>query len=248
MASGRLFGFERPVVLGEGFDLHTGGMDLMFPHHENERAQAIAQGRPFANHWMHNGFVEFGGEKMSKSLGNVMNLIDVATEYDPRAYRLIVMQAHYRSPIEVTDVTLRNSESALERLDAFARRTVDLVGDPSEQVLDQVRKLLENDFDLPGATDLLFRQVRETNTLLDAGDQVGAAVAAATVRELAGLFGLELKDSAGDVPAEVEALVVERTDARAAKDWARADEIRDALTSMGWRIEDGPDGAKALPL
>ncbi len=235
-------------ILGEGFDLHTGGMDLMFPHHENERAQAVAEGRQFAKHWMHNGFVEFGGEKMSKSLGNVMNLLDIASEYDPRAYRLVVMQAHYRSPIEVTDVTLRNAEAALERLDSFARRTADLSGQPSSDVLAQVKGLLENDFDLPGATDLLFRQVREANTLLDAADVDGGSIAAATARELTAVFGLVLNDTAGEVPAAIQALVVERGEARAAKDFARADAIRDTLAEQGWRIEDGPDGAQALPL
>lgn len=232
-------------LLGEGFDLHTGGMDLKFPHHENERAQALADGSRFANHWMHNGFVEFGGEKMSKSIGNVMNLLDVATKYDPRAYRLIVLQAHYRSPIEVTDVTLTNAETALGRLDSFARRTADLAGQASSEVLDRVRELLSDDFDTPGATDVLFRQVRAANAALDSGDIDDAATATATVRELADLFGLELAAAEGEVPGEVAALVAERTEARAAKDWGRADEIRDSLAAMGWTVEDSADGPKA---
>ncbi|MEM7326024.1 MAG: cysteine--tRNA ligase, partial [Actinomycetota bacterium] len=124
-------------ILGEGFDLHTGGLDLVFPHHENERAQAVALGRDFARHWMHHGFVELGGEKMSKSLGNVKNLLDLTEQYDPRSYRLLLLQSHYRSPIEVTDETMTAAGAALDRLDAFARRTADLGGSPDRAVLDQ---------------------------------------------------------------------------------------------------------------
>src|ERR687897_828660 len=109
-------------LLGERFDIHGGGQDLAFPHHENERAQAVADGRQFARHWLHNGFVEVEGTKMSKSLGNVSNLLDLVDQYDARAYRLLVLQSHYRSPIDVTDSTLRDAERSLDRLDAFARR------------------------------------------------------------------------------------------------------------------------------
>src|SRR5262245_45410567 len=109
-------------LLGEGFDLHGGGQDLAFPHHENERAQAVALGQTFARHWVHNGFVEVGGEKMSKSLGNFTNLLDLLEEHDARAYRLLVLRSHYRAPIEVSKETVADAEAALERLDSFARR------------------------------------------------------------------------------------------------------------------------------
>src|SRR5919106_3013919 len=109
-------------LLGDDFDLHGGGQDLAFPHHENERAQAVADGRRFARTWVHNGFVEVEGTKMSKSLGNVTNLVDLVEQYDGRAYRLLVLRSHYRSPIDVTDDSLRDAEAALDRLDAFARR------------------------------------------------------------------------------------------------------------------------------
>ena len=118
-------------LLGEGFDLHTGGLDLIFPHHENERAQAVALGRVFATHWMHHGFVEMEGEKMSKSLGNVKNLLDLTEAYDPRAYRLLILRSHYRSPIEVTEATMVDAEAALDRLDTFARRTAASVDGPA---------------------------------------------------------------------------------------------------------------------
>src|SRR5207248_8417506 len=109
-------------LLGDGFDLHTGGMDLAFPHHENERAQAVALGPDYARHWAHHAFITSGGEKMSKSLGNFTTLVDLLDKVDRRAYRLLVLQAHYRSPLEVTPDTIAQAESSLERLDSFARR------------------------------------------------------------------------------------------------------------------------------
>ena len=109
-------------LLGDGFDLHGGGRDLAFPHHENERAQAVAEGRPFARHWVHNGWVEVDGTKMSKSLGNFTSLTDLLARSDGRAYRLLVLRAHYRSPIEVTAGTVADAEKALARLDTLARR------------------------------------------------------------------------------------------------------------------------------
>ena len=114
-------------LLGEGFDLHCGGQDLRFPHHENERAQAVALGKQFANHWMHNGFVvDAEGEKMSKSLGNVSNLLDLIDQYDPRAYRMVLLQSHYRSPITITLDTLDAATKSLAGLDAFVARTRDV--------------------------------------------------------------------------------------------------------------------------
>jgi cysteinyl-tRNA synthetase len=110
------------ALLGDGFDLHGGGLDLKFPHHENERAQAVALGRPFARHWAHNGWVTVEGEKMSKSLGNFTSLTDLLARSDPRAYRLLVLRSHYRAPIEVTTETIADAERGLARLDALARR------------------------------------------------------------------------------------------------------------------------------
>lgn len=235
-------------LLGDGFDLHSGGLDLVFPHHENERAQAVALGRPFANHWMHHGFIEMGGEKMSKSLGNVMNLLDLMEAYDPRAYRLLILRSHYRSPIEVTDASMSDAVAALDRLDAFARRTEGLEGKPDPDVLDQFRSTMDRDLDTPGAIDLLFRLVREANTALDAGDAAAAGRAAATAREIAGAVGLELRSGAGDeVPAEVLALAEQRQAARAAKDFALADQLRDQITAAGYTVEDTPNGPVVRP-
>lgn len=233
-------------LLGEGFDIHTGGLDLTFPHHENERAQAVALGRTFATHWMHNGFVEMDGEKMSKSLGNVHNLLDLTEQYDPRAYRLLVLQSHYRSPMEVTATTIVASEAALDRLDSFARRTVDLGGTAPEAIVEEFRSIMNDDFDTSGAVDLMFRHVRDGNTALDTGDDEAGASAAAVVRMIADTLGLRLNETADEVPPEIAALAAERTQARADKDFARADEIRDQLAADGWTIEDSANGPVVL--
>jgi cysteinyl-tRNA synthetase len=235
-------------LLGEGFDLHAGGLDLVFPHHENERAQAVALGRSFSQHWMHHGFVELEGEKMSKSLGNVKNLLDLTEQYDARSFRLLLMQSHYRSPIEVTDDTMTASESALDRLDAFARRTADLSGVPGAEVMDRFRTIMNDDFDTPGAVDLMFRLVREANTALDGGDEAAAAAASAAAVEIAGVLGLELQAAVDAVPDEIQRMADERAAARAAKDFATADELRDRMTAAGWTVEDSPDGPVVLPL
>jgi cysteinyl-tRNA synthetase len=237
-------------LLGDDFDLHGGGQDLAFPHHENERAQALADGRRFARTWVHNGFVEVEGTKMSKSLGNVTNLVDLVEQYDPRAYRLLVLRSHYRSPIDVTDDTLRDAEAALARLDAFARR---VAGDPrlgadgsvaaDGAALDRFRAAMDDDLQTPTATGLLFDLVRQANTALDAGDAATAAPLAAAVREIAGALGLELRAEAGDaIPDEVQAWAAERDAARAAKDWAQADALRDRIAAAGYVIEDTAAG------
>ncbi len=230
-------------LLGEGFDLHTGGLDLCFPHHENERAQAVAMGYTFAQHWMHNGFVELEGEKMSKSLGNTMNLLDLTDAYDQRAYRLLVLQAHYRSPIEVTDSTLVAAGAALGRLDAFARRFASLPSAPaSTNLLAQFTETMDNDLDTSGAVDLLFRQVREANAALDAGDTDRAAVAAATAAVIADVLGLVLNASEDEVPSEIQSLADQRHAARSARDFATADRLRDELSAAGWLVEDSAEG------
>jgi cysteinyl-tRNA synthetase len=231
-------------LLGEGFDIHGGGQDLAFPHHENERAQSVADGRTFARYWIHNGFVEVEGEKMSKSLGNFTNLMDLIDRADPRAYRLLVLRAHYRSPIEVSEASVADAGSALERLDAFARRTRDLPGDPDSAAIAAFREAMERDLDTPAATSLLFDLVRRANSLLDLGDEAGAGPLAAAVRDIAGAVGLELRAAGDEVPPEVAELARRRDDARRARDWVTADALRDELQGAGWTVEDGPEGTQ----
>ena len=225
-------------LLGEGFDLHTGGLDLKFPHHENERAQAVALGKHFARRWMHHAFVEVSGEKMSKSLNNFTSLPDLLSRTDARAYRLLILQSHYRSPLEVTPETTDQAERTLERLDAFARSSAALPGaEPDEATLAAFRERMDDDLDTPGAMRVLFDAVREVNTSAD------AAVAAA-VREMAKAVGLELRGATDDVDATTQDLVRQRDEARAAKDFARADAIRGELEASGWTVEDTPSGTR----
>jgi cysteinyl-tRNA synthetase len=232
-------------LLGEGFDLHGGGQDLAFPHHENERAQAVAAGRTFARHWAHNGFVEVGGEKMSKSLGNfrtLTELLDSGT--DPRAYRLLVLQAHYRAPIEVTSATIEAAENTLARLDDFARRTAELPsGSPNQASLDAFRAHMDDDLDTPQALAHLFDTLRAANQAMVSGDTQAASGLAAAVREMAGAVGLGLT-GVEEPPPEVVSLVEEREKARAGRDFARADAVRDQILAFGWVVEDTPQGPR----
>ena len=233
-------------LLGEGFDLHGGGQDLAFPHHENERAQAVALGASFARHWVHNGFVEVAGEKMSKSLDNFTNLMDLLARHDGRAYRMLVLRAHYRSPLEVTTATIADAERSLDRLDAFARRSAELVGASTvadSSSLAQFRTAMDDDLNTPGALDQLFRAVRAANTALDAEDDATAAALAVAVREMCVAVGLRLHeaDTSGP-PADVLVLAEERAAARSARDFARADSLRGELAARGWLVEDGTQG------
>ncbi len=227
-------------LLGEGFDLHLGGLDLAFPHHENERAQAVAAGRVFSRRWAHNGMVvDERGEKMSKSVGNITSLPDLVERYDGRALRALVLGAHYRSPMSVNAEALGQAQGAVERLDNFARETRDAgpaVPDPG--MLARFRARLDDDFDTPGALAVVFNAVREARA-----EPARAPALAAAVRECCqGAFGLRLWGGEAPVSDEVLALVAQRDAARAARDWSAADTIRDRLQVVGFVVEDGPQG------
>ena len=233
-------------LLGEGFDLHCGGQDLRFPHHENERAQAVALGKVFANHWMHNGFVvDPGGEKMSKSIGNVDNLLDLIDTYDPRAYRMVLLQSHYRSPVTVSADNLTAAVKSLAGLDAFAARTAALAPAPEHpamaEVLDAFGAAMDDDLDTPAATALLFDTVRRANGALDAGDTALAGALASAVAEICTAVGLELVASA-EVPDDAAARAAALDAARAAGDYATADALRAELQAEGWLVETTRDG------
>jgi cysteinyl-tRNA synthetase len=232
-------------LLGEGFDLHCGGADLRFPHHENERAQAVALGREFARHWMHNGFVvDAEGEKMSKSLGNVANLLDLLEHYDPRAYRMLLLQSHYRSPVRVGQDNIDASVNALAGLDSFAARTASVKdGSPDAAVVASFAAAMDNDLDTAGAMAIVFDTVRAANAALDAGDTARAGSLRAAVIEMTGALGLVL--SAGDdVDADASARAAALDAARAAKDFATADAIRNELQAAGYVVETTKEGTR----
>ena len=228
-------------LLGEGFDLHCGGADLRFPHHENERAQAVALGKGFARHWMHNGFVvDAEGEKMSKSLGNVTNLLDLLDKYDPRAYRMLLLQTHYRSPVRVGQDNIDASVKALAGLDSFAARSAGLVGRPDEATLARFKELMDDDLDTPNAMAHVFDTTRRANTALDSGDAAGAGLVAA-VHEMCGALGLVLRSAVVvDVDAQAKAAALDA--ARLAKDFATADALRIELQNAGWVVETTKSG------
>jgi cysteinyl-tRNA synthetase len=230
-------------LLGEGFDLHCGGIDLMFPHHENERAQAVALGKRFANHWMHNGFVvDTEGEKMSKSLGNVANLLDLMDHYDPRAYRMLLLTSHYRGPVTVTQKNIDDSVKNLATLDSFAARTAGVAAAAADaDVVAKFRERMDDDLDTAAALALLFDTVRRTNIALDSGADAAPLVAAA--HEICTAVGLVL-NAGGDVPAEAAEKAAALDSARAAKDFAAADALRAELQADGWTVETTKDGTK----
>lgn len=232
-------------LLGEGFDLHCGGADLRFPHHENERAQAVALGKKFANHWMHNGFVvDLEGEKMSKSLGNVLNLLDLLDKYDPRAYRMLLLQTHYRSPVRVGQDNIDASVSALAGLDSFfARTSAHGNGASDADTIAQFVAAMDNDLDTTTAMALIFDTVRRANSAMDSGESDTVLTLRAAVVEMLGALGLEL--SAGDdVPADIVAKGAQIDAARAAKDFSTADAVRNELQSLGYVVETSKDGTR----
>jgi len=233
-------------LLGEGFDLHGGGQDLCFPHHENERAQAVADGKDFAHHWVHNGFVEVGGEKMSKSLGNFTNLLDLIDRYDPRAYRLLCLQAHYRSPIDVNEKNSAQASAALERYDALARRVTDLGHGvaPDPVIIGRFRDRMDDDLNTGGALAIVAETVTQINRSLDIDDFAGAEPLVAAFRSMLSAVGLTVNDEVAAVADEAADLCRQRDDARAAKEWGRADALRGELEAMGYVVEDTATGTQ----
>ena len=240
-------------LLGDGFDIHGGGDDLVFPHHENERAEALGCGRAFARHWVHNAMVQVDGEKMSKSLGNFTTLDDLLNTWDPRALRLLVLQTHYRRTMEVGSTTLDQSAAALARLDKFADRMAgsDLPeAEPDADVVTRFRTAMDDDLGSPQALAVIFDAVRDANRALDAEDDSTAAELHAAAIELAGVLGLELGSAAAPArnvqddaeAAEIDDLVDQRVAAKAAKNYDKADRIRDKLTARGIILEDSARG------
>lgn len=241
-------------TLGNHFDIHGGGSDLMFPHHENEIAQSTcAHDGPYVNYWMHSGMVMVDREKMSKSLNNFFTIRDVLKYYDAETVRYFLLSGHYRSQLNYTEENLKQARTALERMYTALRGTDKSAKAASGEAFKaRFVEAMNDDFNTPEAYSVLFDMVREINRL-KAEDMAAANGMAAELRELAGVLGLLEQDpesflkggAQGEDDAEVakiEALIQQRLDARQNKDWAQADAARDALTAMGIVLEDSSAG------
>jgi cysteinyl-tRNA synthetase len=243
--------------LGPEFDIHGGGLDLRFPHHENELAQSTAAGDPFARYWVHNGLVTVGDQKMSKSLGNFLLAADVLRERDPLVIRYALAAAHYRSSLDITPSSFDEAESALERIRTFLERAVRVLQDDSDDVViaadvpARFATAMDDDLGVPQALAVLHETVRAGNTALDDGDRAATAAAFADVAIMTGVLGIDPLDplwqtapsgaEAQALDALVQSLITQRAHARAAKDWAAADRIRDAIAAAGITLEDTND-------
>jgi cysteinyl-tRNA synthetase len=247
--------------LGPEFDIHGGGLDLRFPHHENEQAQSRAAGHGFAQYWLHNGWVTLGGEKMSKSLGNTALVDEVVQRVRPVELRYYLVAPHYRSTIEFTDAALSEAGSAYRRIESFVKRAAEQVG--SDPVVEeagawgfevQFAAALDDDLGTPGAVAVIHDLVREGNRALADGDKPRVAQALPEVRRMLGVLGLDPLDpqwaAGGDdrLAQATDGLVAlaleQRQAARARRDFAAADAIRDQLTALGVSVEDTPQGTR----
>jgi cysteinyl-tRNA synthetase len=243
--------------LGPDFDLHGGGLDLRFPHHENERAQSQAAGHGFARYWLHNGWVTLGGEKMSKSLGNTALVDEVVQRVRPAELRYYLAAPHYRSAIEFTEGALEEAGAAYRRLESFVRRAAERVGrGAGEPVLAAAfTAALDDDLGTPAAVAAVHEAVTRGNTALAEGDDAAVAAELGSVRAMLGVLGLDPLDrqwaaAGSDQRLEqatdglVSLALEQRAAARARKDYASADAIRDQLGALGVQVEDTPQGTR----
>ena len=241
--------------LGEHFDIHGGGMDLKFPHHENEIAQSeAASGHKFVNYWMHNGFVQINEEKMSKSLGNFFTVREVLERYPPEVVRFFIISSYYRGPLNYSDENLDYARASLTRLYTALRGLPESEAPPQSVYQDRFREAMDDDFNTAEALAVLFELAREINRLRDKGEIGEAARLGAGLRQLGAILGLLQDDpdsflqGSGSGAAEglsaagIEDLIAQRTAARKARNWAEADRIRGLLAEQGIMLEDTPAG------
>ncbi len=246
--------------LGSGFDIHGGGVDLRFPHHENEQAQSRAAGQDFATYWMHNAWITTAGEKMSKSLGNSLLVPEVLKRVRPIELRFYMVAAHYRSHVEFSYQALEEAAQGFQRIEHFLERAAATLGDdvaPGGVLCADFISAMDDDLGTPAAVAVIYDLVREGNKLLADGPGDGLRGAAASVRAMLGVLGLDPADPAwgttsngneekltAAVDALVAGLLEQRAEARANKDFAAADAIRDRIKAAGIDIEDTPSGPK----
>jgi len=231
-------------LLGTDFEIHGGGSDLVFPHHENEIAQTeAAREQPLARIWMHNGMIQMGTEKMAKSVGNIRLLHQALEEFGRDALVMYFARGHYRQPLAFSPEALEEAGRAVERLRELARRLDPDGPDPEglDAAVEGFFDRLADDFNTPAALGVLFEWVSDANRRLDGGERMGPG----RIAEMFHALGLEnLLETADEAPAEAQALLEDREAARAAKDFGRADSIRDELAALGYEVRDTPEGAR----
>ncbi|MBQ4073914.1 MAG: cysteine--tRNA ligase [Clostridia bacterium] len=245
--------------LGKTFDIHAGGKDLLFPHHENEVAQSeCATGQPFARYWMHNGFINIDNEKMSKSLGNFFTVRDIVKEYNPEDVRMFMLSAHYRSPVNFSRDMVAQAHASLQRLYTARDHMLFLSKSAKDQPLSQEENALlekiaahaqrfddamDDDLNTADAMGAIFELVKDANVSLN--DQSSKAVIEkilAVLTELTDVLGLLAKKADDGLPAEIQEMVDARAQARKERNWKRSDELRDALAAAGYLVKDTPQG------
>lgn len=249
------------MLFGRTFDIHGGGHDLQFPHHENEIAQSEgATGKTYANHWMHMGFINIDGEKMSKSLGNFFTIREVMDKFHPETIRFFLLSSHYRSPVNFSDTALKESHTALSRIYQSLKSAenfgvISIIPNAWESEAGQAfAKAMNDDFNTPKAVSVLFSVVTEINRAMKAGEYQKAAQEASTLKTLSSVLNIAqssphefLQANIGNKPdglsdAEIANKIAQRQQAKAQKNFAKADAIRDELKSQGIELEDGRMG------
>jgi cysteinyl-tRNA synthetase len=247
--------------LGDTIDIHSGGQDLIFPHHENEIAQSeAAHGKPFARYWLHNGFININNEKMSKSKGNFFTVRDIVKQYDYEVIRFFMLSAHYSSPINFSDELLEQAQSALKRIYECRDNLVFYLSNANDHFDEDLygkmvvyrQKFIDamkDDLNTADALGVIFELIREINTHVTAVSGTGKKTIEKLLdllKELTGVLGIMTKEHQVQVDEKVQALIEERQNARKNRDFKRADEIRDQLKEMGYELQDTPQGVKVV--
>ena len=240
--------------LGETIDIHGGGQDLIFPHHENEIAQSeAATGKPFANYWMHNGYINIDNEKMSKSKGNFFTVRDISQKYDLMVVRLFMLSAHYRNPVNFSEDLILQAASAMARIKNCRDNLAHIAESGSGQPLDvskytcelrqRFKDEMDDDLNTAGAIGAIFEYIRDINLAFEqCGDARSAREALCVLDEVLGVLGISFKDD--EIPQQIKDLAQQRKEARARKDYAAGDSLRAEILAQGYELKDTPEGVK----